>query len=643
LTDNSKKSHRDSDKQMPADTRIELPREYSSMRLPAENVKGAILHPDKQVRTRCAHYFSGGMSDDPAVMPVVIEAIEGYGWEAAFDEYWFMERLVQTEETVAWLIRQIQQSAELPYGVEPNRLTACTAALTQADPVVLERHMVEIANLDSLGEETQSAIEERVWFMSRFPDELWEDLEELCGVLESEDYPPDDEFDFACRVVEALGRHHEQSADRVLAILRGEEGVPDPWTEVFAIRLAGELQLTAAIPQIIEILHTDDDFGPDEAHLALVRMKTDDVVTQLAREWQGADVWSRMSIACILEDIHSDESVEFCFELLDGEPNHRVQCQLFQSILLNFDTAGIEPAREFILESTIDPDLLEVRSALLALCKVSGERFPEFEAWVADSANDAVFRDKWYDEHDPPPEEWLDDDPEPELVDTIPREARRPAAPDDDIDDRSGSRRNGKRKQRSPGRRARRFERRTPARLNRGHRPIKIRGDEHSPARSTTFVRSGPHIGRNDRCPCGSGKKYKKCCLGQNGKPARNRLSAPPGIGGITIRQSAGQYPIGKVVLYGPDDKQTTKIVAAVIKREGGEPILQRWVGGNVLNNPRVSRQIQEFFEKHPVKSVVRAGENSGCPHEEGTDFPPGEECPLCPFWKGKLESRQAR
>jgi SEC-C motif-containing protein len=25
-------------------------------------------------------------------------------------------------------------------------------------------------------------------------------------------------------------------------------------------------------------------------------------------------------------------------------------------------------------------------------------------------------------------------------------------------------------------------------------------------------IRSGPKIGRNDPCPCGSGKKYKKCC-----------------------------------------------------------------------------------------------------------------------------------
>jgi len=27
------------------------------------------------------------------------------------------------------------------------------------------------------------------------------------------------------------------------------------------------------------------------------------------------------------------------------------------------------------------------------------------------------------------------------------------------------------------------------------------------------FVRDEPKIGRNDPCPCGSGKKYKKCCL----------------------------------------------------------------------------------------------------------------------------------
>lgn len=30
--------------------------------------------------------------------------------------------------------------------------------------------------------------------------------------------------------------------------------------------------------------------------------------------------------------------------------------------------------------------------------------------------------------------------------------------------------------------------------------------------RSKMVVNEGPKVGRNDPCPCGSGKKYKKCC-----------------------------------------------------------------------------------------------------------------------------------
>jgi SEC-C motif-containing protein len=30
--------------------------------------------------------------------------------------------------------------------------------------------------------------------------------------------------------------------------------------------------------------------------------------------------------------------------------------------------------------------------------------------------------------------------------------------------------------------------------------------------RLTQFVRETPKVGRNEPCPCGSGKKYKKCC-----------------------------------------------------------------------------------------------------------------------------------
>ena len=47
---------------------------------------------------------------------------------------------------------------------------------------------------------------------------------------------------------------------------------------------------------------------------------------------------------------------------------------------------------------------------------------------------------------------------------------------------------------------------------------------EDAPA---AYARAAPKIGRNDPCPCGSGKKYKKCCL-LEAKPVR---AAEPGAG----------------------------------------------------------------------------------------------------------------
>ena len=37
-------------------------------------------------------------------------------------------------------------------------------------------------------------------------------------------------------------------------------------------------------------------------------------------------------------------------------------------------------------------------------------------------------------------------------------------------------------------------------------------GAKEAPTKPTTVKREAPKVGRNDPCPCGSGKKYKKCC-----------------------------------------------------------------------------------------------------------------------------------
>jgi preprotein translocase subunit SecA len=53
----------------------------------------------------------------------------------------------------------------------------------------------------------------------------------------------------------------------------------------------------------------------------------------------------------------------------------------------------------------------------------------------------------------------------------------------------------------------------TPRETLEGKRPAELLdGGRLLPEKVSTFRREQPKVGRNDPCPCGSGKKHKKCC-----------------------------------------------------------------------------------------------------------------------------------
>ena len=96
------------------------------------------------------------------------------------------------------------------------------------------------------------------------------------------------------------------------------------------------------------------------------------------------------------------------------------------------------------------------------------------------------------------------------------------------------------------------------------------------------------------------------------------------------------KHPVCTLAYYGPDNVKTTKIVAGVVYSETDEPIIRRYVASDCLDNDKIKKQIAEFFADHGVKTVLNPDGNIGCPHEEGQDYPRGEDCPFCPFWAGK-------
>jgi len=46
---------------------------------------------------------------------------------------------------------------------------------------------------------------------------------------------------------------------------------------------------------------------------------------------------------------------------------------------------------------------------------------------------------------------------------------------------------------------------------NRPQRMVMSHGETQQEAAQTTIKREGEKVGRNDPCPCGSGKKFKRC------------------------------------------------------------------------------------------------------------------------------------
>ena len=444
------------------------------MRLTADQIKQVILHEDQDVREAAVYYFARSYSSDPGIMPLAIQAIEQNGWENAFHIYSFLDDLVQNDETVLWLIRQIKQQVNANRNDEDDNeggyVHSIRSALVHADAEILKRHQSEILELVESDDDAGEAISERILFLSQSPEELWQDLLDACRPYYEEDFT--NELDFAGRIVKALARHPDYSAPQVLSILAGETDQTGSWLELFAIDLAGDLRLKRAVPHLITSLKNQDDWSHEECYHALSKIGGDSVVQQLADEWQKGDFGLKLSAASILENIHSDLSVNTCLNLLVSETDVQLRCSLLHSVLSNFSDEGIEPARQLIFTSPLDLDVLEVRSELLTACKLMGKTFAEFEAWQEDAKNDVEFRRKWYEEYPLPLDDWdegSDDEWDQEFSEDN---------GDEDFEDEDD--------------------------LDLPDEPV---------VSPTTIVRQHERIGRNDPCPCGSGKKYKNCCL----------------------------------------------------------------------------------------------------------------------------------
>jgi hypothetical protein len=97
-------------------------------------------------------------------------------------------------------------------------------------------------------------------------------------------------------------------------------------------------------------------------------------------------------------------------------------------------------------------------------------------------------------------------------------------------------------------------------------------------------------------------------------------------------------YPIATLAFYGPDNKRASKAVLGIFLQEGDEGIIHRYFedAKDVRFSVKTQEDILARMREHGVRSLVMREAIFGCPHEEGKDYPEGQSCPQCPYWKDR-------
>ncbi len=444
------------------------------MRLSEDQIKQAILHPETPVSRLALNYFSRSFCQDKTVMPLVIEAGENLSERENFHFVYEATELPQTERTIQWCMEKLDQKLGETDNITHHHFLyfrSLSALLAKADLSLIQDKESEILQLPALLPEAAHAVSERLELLSEDPESLWDKLIDFCERENEKEYISEMDTPHAHRLVEALARSGADIADKVLTMLNEEidssMNNPRELMQGFVFRLAGELRLTAAIPSLIEALKEDNDWYSEVTKRALTQIGGGDVLEAVSKEFSTADWSFRLFGTDILENLHTEKSVEKCLELFNEEKDGEIKTFLGHAALTQFSSKAIEPVRQYIFESESDPEIDELREALVSISTLLEIDFPEFADWKKKSDEARLLYEEKIAELDTicfqssDDEEDEDDDFEEDFFyqDEFEDEYVEPTY--------------------SPG----------------------------------TILRQNAKIGRNEPCPCNSGKKYKKCCM----------------------------------------------------------------------------------------------------------------------------------
>lgn len=425
------------------------------MLLPAQVIP-FLTHSDYSVRYHAANFLGDAHDPAPATADDLWRVFDLYGMQR--DESTVEGALVclaRVPCTDAAITRLLEHFADGPVGLCRLHLTA---ALDGISFDLLRVRWDEIAASAGIPEDSKGHLETRLDLASRPLELLWDDLikhaTSLCGKRFG-----DFDLRISQRLIEALARHPDVFGPRALDTLHGETTID--WLEPLCLDLIAAMRYEPAVEVLLDVLR--DENAPHEfARRALNRIGSVDVVQRIAGLYpqQGWDF--RLSAGSVLGDIKRPESEAAVLDLLPAEQDGEARTLLAIALCDLCSREGVEIVRQMAVDGTFDDSIDEPEALVLTVGQMVGYEPPEAPQW-----REAVALR------------------EAELRQVRAEMMRGSLAPN------SAARASEKAK-----------------------RPRPQRTYDAAPVPEE---RASPRVGRNDLCPCGSGKKFKKCCLKQAG------------------------------------------------------------------------------------------------------------------------------
>jgi hypothetical protein len=445
------------------------------MRLTTEQLKAGWLHPRRVVRNVVARHFADSMTTDPDVTAHAIRGAREFGWGRFLTwEHMFCELPLADEAAFEWVCEEVERTdAEAP---SSNQKWHLTTMLARAEIGLLERRRPRLLSLPALEPRMRETIDTRLELAACPPADAWRRLEDHCRMAAAANTYSEANVPAAELLLEPLQRGGEETAARVMEVLRNppaDNGGDDPaeWLTGLMIGLAGRMRFEEAAAPIVDLLAVDSDWYGEEVVTALTRIGTADVVRMVAERYPQLDWIPRVSATTILTRIRSAESAEAITPLLAAEDDGTLRAYLGTAAAAQLDDQLVPLARAVCDENSDDSERRGIREHLVAFSHVSGYELPERDDWERelDAYDDRIRR--------------LGDSR------TSPLAQRFPGLTDDD-DEYSDAEDDA----------------------DRGNIDLEALAAASRSAAEDRLTR-GLRVGRNEPCPCGSGKKYKRCCL----------------------------------------------------------------------------------------------------------------------------------